>query len=60
MGCFYGFKLHLVVNDQGEFLAFCLTPGNVDDRIPVPNLARRLLASCLATKGTFHRNSLTS
>jgi len=24
MGYFYGFKLHLVVNDQGEILAFCL------------------------------------
>ena len=32
MGYFYGFKLHLVVNDQGEILAFCLTPGNTDDR----------------------------
>jgi Transposase DDE domain len=36
VGWFYGFKLHLVVNDQGELLAFCLTPGNVDDRHPVP------------------------
>ena len=25
MGYYYGFKLHLVVNDQGEILAFCLT-----------------------------------
>ena len=32
MGWFYGFKLHLVVNDKGELLSFVLTPGNVDDR----------------------------
>jgi hypothetical protein len=32
MGWFYGFKLHLVCNDKGELLSFCLTPGNVDDR----------------------------
>src|SRR5215208_6714488 len=32
---FYGFKLHLIVNDCGELLAFHLTPGNVDDRKPV-------------------------
>jgi hypothetical protein len=32
MGWFYGFKLHLVVNEHGEILAFQLTPGNVDDR----------------------------
>lgn len=29
LGWFYGFKLHLVVNDRGELLAFHLTPGNV-------------------------------
>ena len=38
VGWFYGFKLHLVVNDRGELLAFCLTPGNVDDRRPVSRL----------------------
>ena len=38
VGWFFGFKLHLVVNDRGELLAFCLTPGNVDDRRPVPKL----------------------
>jgi signal transduction histidine kinase len=32
MGWFYGFKLHLVVNDKGELLNFCITPANVDDR----------------------------
>ena len=42
VGWFYGFKLHLVVNDRGELLAFCLTPGNTDDRRPVSRLVRRL------------------
>jgi len=32
MGWFYGFKLHLVCNEKGELLNFCLTRGNVDDR----------------------------
>jgi hypothetical protein len=32
MGWFFGFKLHLICNDKGELLSFCLTPGNVDDR----------------------------
>jgi hypothetical protein len=32
MGWFYGFKLHLICNDKGELLSFCLTTGNVDDR----------------------------
>ena len=28
-GWFFGFKLHLVVNDQGELLRFCLSPGQI-------------------------------
>ena len=35
MGWFFGFKLHLLINDIGELLAFRLTPGNVDDRRPI-------------------------
>ena len=31
-GWFYGFKLHLVINEMGEILSFYLSPGNVDDR----------------------------
>src|SRR5262249_7359860 len=42
VGWFYGFKLHLVVNDRGEVLAFCLTRGNIDDRAPVPALLGRV------------------
>ena len=37
MGYFYGFKLHLVINDKGEILSFALTPGNTDDREPLKN-----------------------
>lgn len=50
-GWFYGFKLHLVINDQGELLAFYLTPGNVDDRKPVPHLAKRLFGKLFGDKG---------
>jgi hypothetical protein len=28
VGWHFGFKLHLIVNDQGELLAFKLTPAN--------------------------------
>ena len=37
MGFFFGFKLHLVVNDKGEILNFVITKGNVDDREPLNN-----------------------
>ena len=51
VGWFYGFKLHLGVNDRGELLAFCLTPGNTDDRQPVPRLVRRLFGKLFGDKG---------
>ena len=51
MGWFYGFKLHLVVNDCGELLACQITPGNVDDREPVPALSRRLFGKLIADRG---------
>ena len=55
MGWFYGFKLHLIVNDEGELLAFCLTPGHVDDRQPVPSSPQRLSASSLVIGAIFPR-----
>jgi hypothetical protein len=50
-GWFYGFKLHLAVNDQGEILSFCVTPGNVDDRKPVMKLARSLVGKLFGDRG---------
>lgn len=32
MGWFFGFKLHLIINDKGEIQSFYLTKANVDDR----------------------------
>jgi hypothetical protein len=48
---FYGFKLHGVVNDMGQLLGVCLTPGNVDDRRPVPKLTRRLFGKLFGDRG---------
>ncbi len=51
MGWFYGFKLHLVINERGELLAVQLTAGNVDDRQPVPKLVKNLIGKLFADKG---------
>lgn len=48
---FKGFKLHLVVNDRGELLNILLTPGNTDDRTPVPKLLQQLFGKVFADKG---------
>jgi len=37
MGFFFGFKLHLIINDKGEILNFVITQGNMDDREPLKN-----------------------
>jgi len=50
-GWFYGFKVHVVINDCGELLAAMITPGNVDDRKPTPRLARRLYGKLFGDRG---------
>jgi Transposase DDE domain len=51
MGWFYGFKLHLIINDRGELLAFNLTAGNADDRQPVETMTRGLWGKLFGDKG---------
>ncbi len=51
VGWFFGFKLHLVINDVGELLGFKLTPGNVDDRVPVEDITKDVLGKCMGDKG---------
>jgi Transposase DDE domain len=48
---FYGFKVHLVINDQGELLGVKIAAGNVDDRDPVPELACALFGKLFGDRG---------
>jgi hypothetical protein len=48
---FFGFKLHLVVNDRGQLLACRLSAGNVDDRTPVLQLTKGLWGKLFGDKG---------
>ena len=51
MGWFFGFKLHMIINDIGQIIAINITKGNVDDRTPVAELAKKLKGSIYADKG---------
>lgn len=53
MGWFYGFKLHLVINDKGEILNFAITQANVDDREPLKNevFLKAVFGKLFADKG---------
>jgi hypothetical protein len=51
MGWFYGFKLHLVINDKGEILNFWITPGNINDRKPVAKMVKNILGKLFGDRG---------
>ncbi len=53
MGWCHGFKLHLLCNDRGEIITFCLTGANVDDRNPKvwKVLAKDLYGKAFADRG---------
>lgn len=53
MGWFYGFKLHIIINDKGEIISFCVTQANVDDREPLKNerFLRKIFGKLFADKG---------
>ena len=51
MGWFYGFKLHLIVNDQGELMSVHLTAANVDDRKPIEFMTRDIFGKLFGDKG---------
>ena len=53
MGWFFGFKLHLIINDKGEILNFYLTKGNVDDRDAktITNMTKKIFGKLFGDKG---------
>jgi hypothetical protein len=55
-GWFFGFKLHLVFNHQREIVALKLTPGNVSDTTPVPELTKELMGKLFGDKGYIGQN----
>ncbi|HAT7955659.1 TPA: IS982 family transposase, partial [Legionella pneumophila] len=56
MGWYFGFKLHLIVNDKGELMAFKITSSRTDDRFVVPNLSENLFGKMIGDKGYISQN----
>jgi hypothetical protein len=50
LGWFFGFKLHLVFNHERQIVALTLTPGNVNDTTPVPQLTQDLIGKLFGDK----------
>lgn len=53
MGWFYGFKLHLIINDKGEILNFYLSAANVDDRNinVIKNMSKNIFGKLYGDRG---------
>src|SRR5579883_1989830 len=51
LGWYFGFKLHLIINEFGEILSFIITPANVDDRKPVPGMTKNLFGKLFGDRG---------
>jgi transposase len=55
MGWFFGFKLRAIINSKGELIRIKLTPGNADDRKPIPEMGRGLFGWLFADKGCISK-----
>jgi len=55
-GWFFGFKLHIIINNLGEIMSFKLTKGNIDDRKPVEILAKNLKGWLFGDKGYISKD----
>ena len=58
MGWFYGFKLHVIINHKCEIMAVKITPGNTDDRKPLPRMTAGLKGKLYADKGYLSKTLL--
>ena len=58
MGWFYGFKLHLIVNEKGELVSFFVTPGNTPDNNveTVTKLAEKMQGKLFGDRGYISRD----
>ena len=61
IGYFFGFKLHIIINDMGEILNFVITPGNVDDRQPLKDKSflKKVRGKLFADKGYIFKKLLS-
>ncbi len=53
VGWFFGFKLHLIINDKGEILSFYLSQGNTSDSNAkvITRMTKEIFGKMLGDKG---------
>lgn len=55
-GWYYGFKLHLAINEKGEILGFYLTAANVDDRATADWVTQDLWGKLIGDRGYLSKD----
>ena len=50
-GWFFGFKLHIVIDPQGNLMNVKITKGNTNDRSPVLSMTEKMKGFLFADKG---------
>ena len=58
MGWFFGFKLHILIDEGGNLLGVTITPGNVDDRTQVKRLVGDIMNALLIADGGYVKELL--
>lgn len=58
VGWFFGFELHIVINDCEEIIQWTPTQGNTDDREPLKNknFTQRMFGKLFADKGYIRQD----
>ncbi len=56
-GWFFGLKLHIIINEQGQLMAFSITPGNVSDNNKkiIQQLCRQIFGKLFGDKGYINQ-----
>ena len=57
MGWFFGFKLHLIINDKGEILSFYLSQGNTSDNNAkiITKMTKEIFGKVFRDKGYINK-----
>ena len=50
-GWFFGMKLHMIFNTNGDLVRLVITPGNVNDRTPVRSMVKGMITKLIGDKG---------
>jgi len=58
IGWFFGFKLHIVINDKGEIIRFVISQAHIDDRQPLQNerFHEKIFGKLFADKGYISKD----